>query len=129
MKTIEHDCGLITAYNPKYTNHENTQRTRQLEAKIQIRKYGVCKIENKDFVQFLVVDTKDNGQLRFDLIKWSKDYEQDKIEFIRKGDIVTEEVLSYINSNDISNYYEIANIMGKWSMTLIANKDWRDVNV
>jgi hypothetical protein len=31
--------------------------------------------------------------------------------------------------NDIHNYYEVANINGKWAMTNIANLDWRHIQV
>jgi len=129
VKSFEQDCGIITAFNSAYTPHENSQRTRQLEAKIQISKYGVKKITTSDCDKFFVLDIKNRGKLQDDLIKWSSDYEQENIYFVPKGTLVDDEDILYIDANEVSNYYEVANILGKWSMTLIANKDWREINV
>lgn len=129
MKMFEHDCGIISANNSEYTEHENLQRTKQLEAKIQITKYGVKKITSSACDKFFVIDRKNTGNLLKHLTEWSHLYEQSEIQFIPAGIFVDIEDILYIDSNDVSNYYEIANIFGKWSMTLNANKDWRDINV
>ena len=129
MKCFEYDCAIITAYNSNYTSKENLQRTKQLEAKIQISKYGVKKFELKNVDNFFVVDIKNKGKLEEDLIRWSNEYEQTNIRFIPKGNVVNDKVISYIDLNNVTNYYEVANILGKWSMTLIANRDWKDINV
>lgn len=129
VKSFEKDCGIITAHNSRYTDHENLQRTKQLEAKIQISKYGVKKITTSDCDEFFVLDIKNRGKLQDDLIKWSEEYEQSEINFIPKDTLVDNADILYIDTNEVSNYYEVANILGKWSMTLIANKDWREINV
>jgi hypothetical protein len=120
MKYYEHECGLITAYNESYTSHENKQRNKQLQAKIQISRYGVVTLSSKGY----------------DLSKWSQEYEQETINFIPKGGIGGERVFSQIDvnelkskENDIHNYYEVANINGKWAMTNIANLNWRHIQV
>jgi hypothetical protein len=136
MKSYEHDCGLITAYNHTYTSHENKQRNKQLQAKIQIGRYGVVTLSSKGYDMFFIVDLKNTGKLGYDLSKWSQEYEQETIHFIQKGGVGSEQVFSYIDlnelkskENDIQNYYEVANINGKWAMTNIANLDWRHIQV
>ena len=136
MKSYEHDCGLITAYNHTYTSHENKQRNKQLQAKIQIGRYGVVTLSSKGYDMFFIVDLKNTGKLGYDLSKWSQEYEQETIHFIPKGGVGSERVFSYIDlnelkskENDIQNYYEVANINGKWAMTNIANLDWRHIQI
>jgi hypothetical protein len=136
MKSYEHDCGLITAYNHTYTSHENKQRNKQLQAKIQIGRYGVVTLSSKGYDMFFIVDLKNTGKLGYDLSKWSQEYEQETIHFIPKGGVGSEQVFSYIDlnelkskENDIQNYYEVANINGKWAMTNIANLNWRHIQV
>jgi hypothetical protein len=136
MKSYEHDCGLITAYNHIYTPHENKQRNKQLQAKIQIGRYGVVILSSKGYDMFFIVDLKNTGKLGYDLSKWSQEYEQETIHFIPKGGIGSDRVFSKIDmnelkskENDIQNYYEVANINGKWAMTNIANLDWRHIQV
>lgn len=129
MKMFEHDCGIISANNPAYTEHQNLQRTKQLEAKIQITKYGVKKITSNGHDKFFVLDRKNTGNLLKHLTEWSHLYEQPAVQFVPAGTFVDTEDILYIDSNEVSNYYEMANILGKWSMTLNANKDWRDINV
>jgi hypothetical protein len=136
MKSYEHECGLITAYNHIYTPHENKQRNKQLQAKIQIGRYGVVTLSSKGYDMFFIVDLKNTGKLGYDLSKWSQEYEQETIHFIPKGGVGSERVFSYIDlnelkskENDIQNYYEVANINGKWAMTNIANSDWREIQI
>lgn len=136
MKSYEHDCGLITAYNHTYTSHENKQRNKQLQSKIQIGRYGVVTLSSKGYDMFFIVDLKNTGKLGYDLSKWSQEYEQETIHFIPKGGVGSERVFSYIDlnelkskENDIQNYYEVANINGKWAMTNIANLDWRHIQI
>ena len=136
MKSYEHECGLITAYNHIYTPHENKQRNKQLQAKIQIGRYGVVTLSSKGYDMFFIVDLKNTGKLGYDLSKWSQEYEQETIHFIPKGGVGSDRVFSQIDmnelkskENDIQNYYEVANINGKWAMTNIANLDWRHIQV
>lgn len=136
MKIHEHDCGLITAYDVKYSDHENTQRNKQLHAKIQISRYAVTILSNSGHDVFFVLDIKDSGKLSNDLSKWSNEYDQVGIKFIPKNTIGNNQILSYIDlqelkskENEIYNYYEVANITGKMAMTHIAKLDWKDIQV
>lgn len=136
MKYHEHECGLITAYNHNYTPHENKQRNKQLQARIEINRYGFVILSSSGYDKFFVVDLKDTGKLGYDLSRWSREYEQQTIQFIPKGGIGIDRVFSFIELNelkskekDIQNYYEVANINGKWAMTYIANSDWREIQV
>lgn len=136
MKIHEHDCGLITAYDVKYSDHENAQRNKQLHAKIQISRYAVTILSNSGHDVFFVLDIKDSGKLSNDLSKWSNEYDQAEIKFIPKNTIGNDQILSYIDlqelkskENEIYNYYEVANITGKMAMTHIAKLDWKDIQV
>ena len=103
-----HDCGMITAFrNDKdcedkskgtYTPSENKARNKQLEIKLNLKKYGYSKvkgvyIENYGSEEaeeckeetFFVVDINDKKTLRDDLIKFGTEYEQDSILFIENG--------------------------------------------
>ena len=136
MKRYDHDCALITAYNPKYSEYENTQRNKQLEAKIQVGKYAMVTLSNSGRDRFFVMDVKDRSQLGYDITKWSREYEQDTINFVPKNNLDMDKFFSYNDyvelkskENELYNYYEVANILGKWSISLTANKDWKDIQV
>lgn len=106
----EHDCGIMTAERKGegckptkleyYTKKQNYQRNRQLNAKLQILGYGITKgkgvyIENyksKDLSErsnvyedvYFIVDLKDNGNLKNDLLELGELYMQDSIFWIPK---------------------------------------------
>ena len=104
----EHDCGTITAFRSKegcasaedksYTRADNQKRNRQLYAQLQMKGYMVTAVhgayienyntpnakEVRENVYF-VVDGKDTGRLREDLINLGGKYQQDSILFIPKG--------------------------------------------
>jgi len=189
----EHDCGTITAFRSKegcagpddkvYSRVDNQKRNKQLYANLQMMGYGVTAvhgayIENygtKDAKEvrenvYFVVDIKDGGKLREDLINLGGKYEQDSILFIPKegegsvligtnncpnsypgfgkeqkfndrkmgkgGEFMTkisgrpfmfEETLLETVVED--NYFQYANIMGKWATKAIATGDWKDIDV
>ena len=136
MRRYEHECALITAYNPKYSDYENAQRNKQLHAKIQINKYAVVTISNSGHDRFFVMDIKDRSQLGYDITKWSREYEQDTINFVPKNNLDLDRFFSYADytelkskENQLYNYYEVANITGKLAMTHIAKLDWKDIQV
>ena len=109
-----HDCGVITAFrskegcagpdDPEYSLEDNLKRNRQLQAKLQIKGYGVTKVDGsyiENFktpnakevkeASFFVVDLKDTGKLEDDLRQLGEEYMQDSILFIpkrEKGKIV-----------------------------------------
>ena len=104
----EHDCGTITAFRSKegcagpedksYTKSDNQRRNRQLYANLQMMGYAATAVhgayienygtpdakEVRENVYF-VVDIKDKGKLREDLLNLGGKYEQDSILFIPKG--------------------------------------------
>jgi len=189
----EHDCGTITAFRSKegcagpddkqYSRSDNQKRNKQLYANLQMMGYGVTAVhgayienygtsnakEVRENVYF-VVDIKDGGKLREDLINLGGKYEQDSILFIPKGG----EGSILIGTNDCKdsypglgkeikfndrkmgkggefmtkisgrpfmfeetlletvvedNYFQYANIMGKWATKAIATGDWKDIDV
>jgi hypothetical protein len=134
MNYNEHDCGVITAYNQKYTTYENEQRNKQLQAKIEVAKYSLLVLFQNEMKRFFVVDSNDIGELHRDLKMWSEQYEQNETRFAQKGTISTgdsfsdEEIKTVeMNKEKIGNYYRVANIFGKWAMKHTANLDWRNV--
>ena len=104
----EHDCGTITAFRSKegcggpdsaeYSWDDNKKRNRQLYASIGINGYGVTRVDGayienfgtKDAKEvkedvYFVVDLKDKGTLKTDLMRLGEKYMQDSILFIPKG--------------------------------------------
>lgn len=108
--TQNHDYGTITAfrYAPEcgtgkpYTYQQNQQRNASLLAKLRAAGYGVTSIKgsyienygSKDAREvgensFLVVDIKDTGRLKQDLLSLGAQFEQDSIIFGSAGDVGT----------------------------------------
>jgi hypothetical protein len=102
LKHMEaHDTGAITAYRgardcgkgKEYTKKENKARQKNLLAKLQTMGYGVTKTTGKSKEgdktvkegSFFVVDIKDGGNLKKDLLKLGKMFEQDSVLIIPKG--------------------------------------------
>ena len=98
----KHDSGTISAFRSardcgmgeKYTKSENMQRSSQLKSKLLTMGYSVTRIngvyiENYNTpneipvneVSYLVVDINDTGNLKNDLIKLGKYFDQDSITF------------------------------------------------
>lgn len=105
-QTRKHDFGLITAFRSardcgtgeKYTKAENIKRNRSLLAKLRAKGYGVTKIKGSYIENFgspnakevgensfLVVDIKDSGNLKKDLMALGEEFEQDSIIFGEAG--------------------------------------------
>lgn len=101
-QTQEHDSGTISAYRNardcgdgvKYTNTEKNQRNTILASKLKAMGYGITKVkgtyienygsDNEIPVKeesFLVVDLKDGGTLKQDLMKLGEMFEQDSITY------------------------------------------------
>ena len=104
----EHDCGTITAFRSKegcggedaaeYSWNDNKKRNRQLYANLEVLGYGVTRVDGayienfgtKDAKEvkedvYFVVDLKDKGTLKTDLMRLGEKYMQDSILFIPKG--------------------------------------------
>ena len=120
----EHDCGTITAFRSKegcagpedmpYTRADNQKRNRQLYANLQMMGYAATAVhgayienygtpdakEVRENVYF-VVDIKDTGRLRDDLVKLGNKYQQDSILFIPVGGAGS----ILIGTNDCPNSY------------------------
>jgi hypothetical protein len=100
--TKEHDSGTITAFRyapdcgngTPYTKSQNQQRNAQLKAKLLSLGYGVTAIdgyyienyksENERKVKeesFIVIDIKDKGTLKNDLVKLGLFFEQDSVTY------------------------------------------------
>lgn len=101
-QTQEHDSGTISAYRDardcgegvKYTKAEKQKRNSILESKLQTMGYGITKIkgtyienygsDNEVPVKeesFLVIDLKDKGTLKMDLMTLGTMFEQDSITY------------------------------------------------
>ena len=104
----EHDCGTITAFrsmtgcagpeDTPYTKADNQKRNRQLYANLQMKGYLATAVHGAYIENFgnpnarevrenvyFVVDAKDTGRLRDDLVALGGMYDQDSILFIPKG--------------------------------------------
>lgn len=134
MNYRDYDCGLITAYKKQYSEHENKQRNKQLLAKIQVSKYAVVTLSFSGYDKFFVVDYKSIGMLSHHLVVWTKEYEQEKLFFMPAGMVDVSKTLSPLEyeeflqkEKNIHNYYESANIMGKWGIAKTAEKDWKEI--
>jgi uncharacterized protein (DUF927 family) len=112
----EHDSGIITAFRNQedcgkgddITRSENLKRNKSLKSSLS--KYGVTFVqgawlENGDTEvkenSFFVVDLKDSGSLKKDLIKLGEKWEQDAIIFIEQGG----EKIHLIGTNDCPDAY------------------------
>jgi len=102
----EHDTGTISAFRyakdcgdgERYSLDDNKKRSSELKSKLLASGYGVTLVkgtyienygkDNEQEVQedsYLVVDLKDSGNLKKDLIKFGSQYEQDSITFSEKS--------------------------------------------
>jgi hypothetical protein len=106
----KHDCGTITAWrsyencgdegDKKYTKSDNKKRNIQLLAILEHLGYDTTNVDGsyvenfgtptagevKEDVYF-VVDSKDRGNLKQDLMRLGEQFNQDSILFIPKGEI------------------------------------------
>jgi hypothetical protein len=120
-QVTKHESGTITAYRYAkdcgdgviYTKKENKKRNNELLAKLLKKGYSVTKVKgtyienygSKDEIpvkeeSFLVVDINDTGNLRKDLIKLGKEFEQDSVTFSKpNGDYFL------VSTNDCEDGY------------------------
>ena len=101
-----HDAGTITAFRSashcnagrKYTHNDNLKRNQSLLSKLHTKGYSVTRVlgtyiedygsDNPKEVGesvFLVVDIKDTGKLKKDLMVFGEEFEQDSILYAPKG--------------------------------------------
>jgi hypothetical protein len=97
-----HDTGTITAYRDfaecgdgeRYTSKQKNVMNRFLKSKLLKRGYGVTKVKGSWFengdtevneASFFVVDLKDSGNLKSDLIALGTEFDQDAITFAEVG--------------------------------------------
>ena len=104
-QTKIHDSGTISAFRSakncndgeKYSLSDNKQNSKILKSKLLTLGYGVTKIDGTYIENFktdneievkeesyLVVDIKDSGNLKKDLIKLGQEFEQDSVTFQEK---------------------------------------------
>ena len=140
----KHDCGIISASRKflkdgrELTKKENRQRTRVLQMELMDLRYGLIpmkgvfienfgstsddpKLQPHEVLEdvYFVVDTDDKGNLLKDLMKLGKEWYQDSIAFIKKG----EKSMSMYGTNDSSENFFLGGIrqypireMGKEAM-------------
>jgi len=118
---IEHDSGTISAFRYAsncgngeiYSKKQNKDRNAKLKVQLLSLGYGVTSIDGvyienyktSDAVEvreesFIVIDIKDKGNLKKDLIRLGKQYEQDSITYSKpNGDYYL------ISSNECPNAY------------------------
>lgn len=100
----QHDSGIITAWRNadeqgnKYTASQKGSRNRELKSALYMSGYGITGVKGS-FIEnlglpsevevsedsYFVVDLKDTGNLKRDLIKLGKYFDQDSILFIPRG--------------------------------------------
>jgi hypothetical protein len=94
-QTLEHDSGTISAWRSTedcnegkdYTRTEKNKRNNILKAKLLKKGYGVTYIRDVYIENsFFVIDIKDKGTLKNDLIKLGTEFEQDSITYQEKGE-------------------------------------------
>lgn len=101
---FQHDTGTITAFRgfhdcgdgEKIALKENKKRNSILKSKLLSRGYGITRVKGawmenggieKGEVSFFVVDLKDTGKLKKDLIELGKQFDQDAITYAKaEGD-------------------------------------------
>lgn len=102
----EHDTALMSGFREtddcdkggQYSLKANKQRNRSLKAKLITMGYSTTNVKgvwvqnfgkpsSKELAEdsFFIVDYKDKGRLRKDIIKIGKEFEQDSVLFISKG--------------------------------------------
>ena len=128
-QTQLHDSGTISAFRSArncnkgeaFTKSENKKNSNILKSKLLKAGYGVTKIDGTYIENYgksnaievreesyIVVDLKDSGSLKKDLIKFGLEFEQDSITFQAKdGDYYL------ISSNKCSDGYPGNGIVGK----------------
>jgi hypothetical protein len=105
-QTRKHDFGTITAFRSarecglgdRYTKAENLKRNSSLLFKLLAKGYGVTKIKGSYIENygspdakevgensFMVIDLKDSGNLKRDLLVFGEEFEQDSIIFGKAG--------------------------------------------
>ena len=95
---MEHDSGTISAFRGNLELKENKARNKELKGYLLSKGYGVTSIKGTyienygkedaievDEESFFVVDLEDSGNLKQDLIKMGKKYDQDSITFSKSG--------------------------------------------
>lgn len=113
--SLRHDTGFITAYRGDNTRKENKLKNKALAAILQSKGYGITKVKGSYIENykredarevsedtFMVVDIKDNGNLRDNLIKIGEKFAQDSILFVHKGGKISE--LIGTNKNGYPGY-------------------------
>jgi len=117
-----HDSGTITAFRDSrdcgegesYTKSEKNAMNKTLQAKLLVRGYSLTKVKG-EYIEgygssnakvvgesvFFVIDIKDKGTLKKDLMDLGEEFEQDSILFIPKG----AEIGQLIGTNHCENGY------------------------
>jgi len=125
-QALKHATGTITAYRSArdcntgkpFTKKENQKRNEILAAKLLRKGYGITKVKGT-FIEgfgskkpvevkeaaFIVVDLKDSGTLRKDLIKLGEQFEQDSITFSEASQSKGQTPYLLIATNNCPNGY------------------------
>ena len=96
--TQKYDCGGITGYRDENTKEVNKKNNKEIMVYLKSKGYSVIKIRG-NYIEnfgkkgqkevgensFFVVDYKENGNLRKDLLKLGQRYDQDSVLFVKKG--------------------------------------------
>lgn len=117
----QYDCGALTAFRKfnscgegsELTNDEKKKRNLALASDLKSLGYDITKLIGKypeggstlTEVSYFVVDSKDTGNLKNDLIKLGEKYEQDSVLIVPKGSIKGESKAYLIGTNDCPNNF------------------------
>ena len=95
---MEHDSSIISAFRGEYSKKENYERSRILKAKMLDQRFGVTKVKGSYVENFetpealevveqsmFVLNKNDDPDFDQNLVKLSKEYEQDAVLFIPQG--------------------------------------------
>jgi hypothetical protein len=96
--SIKHDTGFINASRGNLTRKINKSRNKALEASLASKGYGITSVkgsyienyEKKDArevgeITFFVVDYRDRGNLKSNLVALGEKFNQDSVLFVKKG--------------------------------------------
>jgi hypothetical protein len=117
----KYDCGALTAFRKfndcgngtELTNDDKKKRNLALAADLKSLGYDITKLIGKypeggttlTEVSYFVVDSKESGNLKNDLIKLGSKYEQDSVLIVPKGSIKGEDKAYLIGTNDCPNNF------------------------
>jgi len=117
------DCALINPFGEAYGFEDNKKRYKSTMAKLLYKEYGVY-ATSKPNVGFFVSSRGQDGLHEY-IREIASGLGTDKFHLLYKG--VNDPVLEIIHS-EINEISGPVNGMGRWHLSLIAKKNWKEVD-